>query len=114
MSKWNLLDNDCMQYGKSDGCMCKFIQYVWLDTTEKDQPEYLVVADEFDSRNICYLERIDLLSFYGIDEKVEDVSLFDFAEMYFETNCIKGCNIIAEFHTEEEAKSFILDYIKNN
>ena len=108
MSKWELLDNDCMKYGKANGCMCKFVQYVWLDTTREEQPEYIVVADEFDSR------RIDLLSFYGIDEKVEDVSLFDFAEMYFETNCIKDCNIIAEFRTEEEAKAFILDYIKNN
>lgn len=114
MSKWELLDNDCMQYGKANGCMCKFVQYVWLDTTREEQPEYIVVADEFDSRNICYSERIDLLSFYGIDERVEDVSLFDFAEMYFETNCIKGCNIIAEFRTEEEARAFILDYIKNN
>lgn len=114
MSKWELLDDDCMQCGKSDGSVCKFIQYVWLDTTEEEEPEYLVIADEFDSRDICQSERINLLSFYGIDEKVEDVPLFDFAEMYFETNCIKGCNIIAEFHTEEEAKSFILDYIKNN
>ena len=114
MRKWELLDNDCTQYGKANGCMCKFVQYVWLDTTSEEQPEYIVVADEFDSRTICYLERIDLLSFYGIDEKVEGVSLFDFAEMYFETNCIKDCNIIAEFYTEEEAKSFILDYIKNN
>lgn len=114
MSKWELLDDDCMQCGKSDGSMCKFIQYVWLDTTEEEEPEYLVIADEFDSRDICQSERINLLSFYGIDEKVEDVPLFDFAEMYFETNCIKGCNIIAEFYTEEEAKSFILNYIKNN
>lgn len=113
--KWELLDDDCMQYGKSDGYMYKFVQYVWLDTTEEEeQPEYLVVADEIDSRDICQSEKNNLLSFYGIDEEVKDVPPFYFAEMYFETYCIKGCNIIAEFHTEEEAKSFILDYIKNN
>lgn len=27
---------------KSDGCMCKFVQYVWLDTTEEEAKSFVL------------------------------------------------------------------------
>ena len=110
MSKWELLDDDCMQYRKWDGFLFDFIQ---IELTSKDK--YAVISNIVDTRDITYSDKSDLRNIYGLeDENIDDIPKWYFAEMYFETYCRDSCTIHAIFDDFKQAEAFILDYIKNN
>lgn len=115
MDDWVLTDDDCFQYMKVNGNTYNFIQMVWLDTTAEDKqngvPEYIVIQDEFDFNSIEQDEIDLLMSLYCYDKQQENDII---AECYFETFCLKGSNIIGEFHTKKEVKQFIQEYINSH
>ena len=122
-TKWYTTDDGCCQYMRKDGKKYEMIEYVWFDTTDEDIKnglhEYAIVKTELNLNDITDEDILIAISSYGytiisLIERYGDSALDIIAECIMEEEALRGCNIIDEADSEEEAEMKIKKYIENS
>ena len=120
-TKWYTTDDGCCQYMRKDGKKYEMIEYVWFDTTDEDIKnglhEYAIVKTELNLNDITDEDILIAISSYGytiisLIERYGDSALDIIAECIMEEEALRGCNIIDEADSEEEAEMKIKKYIE--